>query len=376
MINKKSMQIIIIISIFFLTAFLFVSTISAATISVKANNADGIKGAIAKSNNGDTIELSPGTYSGSNNRALSLSKNVIITGKGSAQSVVINAQKIDRFFIIAGQANVVFKNITFTKGNNNNPFDPGNILVNSGSTVTFINCKFTYNSAVMGAGIYNKGNCKVVNSTFSNNVALLDGGIHNFEGGKLTVTDSNFTNNNITGYGGAITNYKSSCTITGSIFKKNSGNNSGGLYNDQGTAILKNSILKNNKFAGIMNTGTITVKDNTLSGNPAGDFLSNGTVKDESRLKTYLSLSKFQAKYGKKTTFKATLKNNLKKPMKNKYISFYSNNTYLGKVKTNAKGIAILTKKVTKKGSVSFIAKYGGTKTYRNSSYTRKVTVK
>jgi len=87
-------------------------------------------------------------------------------------------------------------------------------------------------------------------------------------------------------------------------------------------------------------------------------------------------MGQFQASYGKKTTFKATLKNNLKKVMKNQYISFYANDKYLGKVKTNSNGVATLTNKVAQKGKVVFKATFGGTKTYRNAIITKTMTVK
>ncbi|MCL2116651.1 MAG: right-handed parallel beta-helix repeat-containing protein [Methanobrevibacter sp.] len=377
MINKSSLKNIMVIFILFLTTCFLISSVSGAKITV--NNADGIQGAITKSNNGDTIELNPGKYTGSKNIALTISKKVTISGKGPAKSVIIDAQKMDRIFTITGNADVVFRNITFTNGNMHAATSYGNIFINSGSRATFINCIFTNNSAMIGAAIYNKGYCRVVNSTFTKNTGALDGSINNVDGGNLVVSNSIFTNNHITAYGGVITNFRSHSQVTGSSFTKTSGNVSSGFagfYNDAGTATLKNSILKNNKYAGIINTGSITVGDNTLSGNPYGNFLSNGTVKDESRLKTYLTLAKPQVKYGKKATFKATLKNHLKKAMKSRSISFYVNDKYFGKAKTNSKGIATLTKKVTKKGKLNFTAKYSGTKTFKNSSYTRKVTVK
>lgn len=92
--------------------------------------------------------------------------------------------------------------------------------------------------------------------------------------------------------------------------------------------------------------------------------------------KTTLKLAKVKAKFKKIATFKATLKNHKKKAMAKKYVKFYANKKYLGKAKTNKKGVAILNKKVPVKGTVKFIAKYAGTKTYHSSDATRKVKVK
>ena len=92
--------------------------------------------------------------------------------------------------------------------------------------------------------------------------------------------------------------------------------------------------------------------------------------------KTTIILAKFSAKYKKTTTIKATLKDHNNKAIAKKYIKFYANNKYLGQAKTNAKGVATLTKKISVKGNVNFVAKYAGDKAYYDSSYTRKINVK
>ena len=92
--------------------------------------------------------------------------------------------------------------------------------------------------------------------------------------------------------------------------------------------------------------------------------------------KTTITLAKFTPKYNKKATLKATLKNNKNKAMAKKVVKFYANGKLLGQAKTNAKGVATLTKKISVKGSVNFIAKYAGDKTNHDSDYTRTITVK
>jgi len=91
--------------------------------------------------------------------------------------------------------------------------------------------------------------------------------------------------------------------------------------------------------------------------------------------KTTTSLAKFKAKYKKTATLKATLKNHKNKAIANKYLKFYANNKYLGQAKTNAKGVATLTKTIPVKGSVKFVAKYAGDKTYHDSDYTKIIRV-
>ena len=92
--------------------------------------------------------------------------------------------------------------------------------------------------------------------------------------------------------------------------------------------------------------------------------------------KTTTKLAKFSAKFKKKATLKATLKNHKNKAMDKKVVKFYANKKYLGKAKTNTKGLATLTKKVPVKGLVNFIAKYAGDNTFHKSDATRKIKVK
>lgn len=123
-----------------------------------------------------------------------------------------------------------------------------------------------------------------------------------------------------------------------------------------------------------------TGKTHKIIANFTGDsyYLAKNspTLKVIPKSKTYTKLSKFAAKYGKITTFKATLKNTANKAMVKKYIKFYANGKYLGQAKTNSNGLAILSKKISFKGLVSFIAKYLGDSKNHESSYTQKVTIK
>ena len=121
-----------------------------------------------------------------------------------------------------------------------------------------------------------------------------------------------------------------------------------------------------------------TRKIHTIVAKFAGDtyyFDKDSTFNPIPKDISTINLAKFSAKKGKKTTFKATLKVN-NKAMKGKYINFYAKGKPIGKAKTNAKGIATLTKKITVKGVINFVAIYAGDKNSHDSSYTRKVNVK
>ncbi|MCL2687236.1 MAG: hypothetical protein FWE58_01710 [Methanobrevibacter sp.] len=96
------------------------------------------------------------------------------------------------------------------------------------------------------------------------------------------------------------------------------------------------------------------------------------TAKD----KTTTKLAKFSPKFNKGATLRVTLKNHRNKAMINKTVKFYANKKCLGQARTNSKGIATLTRIIKVKGSVNFIARYKGDKTFHDSSHTRKIMVK
>jgi VCBS repeat-containing protein len=88
--------------------------------------------------------------------------------------------------------------------------------------------------------------------------------------------------------------------------------------------------------------------------------------------KATMPAKKYKAKKAKKMTF--TLKDASKKAIKGKKITF----TVKGKTysaKTNAKGIATVTIKLTKKGKYAVTAKFAGDNTYKAISKKAKLTI-
>jgi CSLREA domain-containing protein len=102
--------------------------------------------------------------------------------------------------------------------------------------------RFTDNTADEGAALYNGGEltptggrarAEVAHATFTDNVALADGGaIYNEHEGDLAVTDSSFERNLAWGEGGAIdSGSKTSASITRSSFAGNRSGGNGGAVN-------------------------------------------------------------------------------------------------------------------------------------------------
>lgn len=127
-----------------------------------------------------------------------------------------------------------------------------------------------------------------------------------------------------------------------------------------------------NKFVGTKKIKAVFNSDNTLNG-----FVSNKNIK-VSKSKFLLSKPKFLGKFEKRGKIAIKLINlKAKKFISKGYVKFYIKNKYVGKAKTNSKGIAILNlKKINFKGKTSVIGKFVGNKYYYSSESLRKVNIK
>ena len=252
-----------------------------------------IQAAIDDANNGDKIEVAPGTY----NEAIDfLGKKVTLYSSGGPKVTTIDANGIAGAChvvqCVSGEdANTILEGFTITGGDANGP-DPndqygggmfnfnssptvndcnftgnwansdGGGMYNNGSSPTVTsciftgnsaqysgggmyndyysspavtNCTFADNSAGSGGGMYNSGDPTVTNCTFTGNTALSDtdggGGILNWGGSPKKVTNCNFSGNTAP-TGGGIYNMYSSLTVTNCAFTANSAQYyGGGMYN-------------------------------------------------------------------------------------------------------------------------------------------------
>lgn len=222
----KYEKITILMTLAMLLFICSLSTISAANINVDNSTSSIKQGLDSAAPSGDTILLAPGNYTGTNNTGLTISKNVTIQGNGPTEQVIIDAQKLNRMFIIGNGYNVTFINITFINGNTST--NGGSIYNNYfNSMITILNCQFINNTAAVHAGaIYNIGN-------------------------NMTVSDSIFTGNTATGSasgGGAIQNRGNNTVIANSTFNDNVAGNYGGAIHSEGdNFVIANSTFTNNR---------------------------------------------------------------------------------------------------------------------------------
>ncbi|MGF7119214.1 chitobiase/beta-hexosaminidase C-terminal domain-containing protein [Methanobacterium oryzae] len=264
-INKalQKEKIVLLAAITMMAIIFSVSTVSAATeVYVNQTGLDDpsagtitnpfatIQYGINQVSKDGTVNIMPGTYTGTGNKEITVTKNVTIIGSGK-DNTIIDAQNSGRVFIIENDTYVTIKNLTIKNAKNDAPVGDnsnlGGAIYNKG-TLDIENVKFMGNQGHKGSGIANEGVLTVANSTFS-------GGVDNEWGGAimnmgiLTVTDSTFTSNTAQYEGGAIFNHYEA-TITGSTFENNiAGTKGGAIFS---VSMLYESILEahNNRFIG------------------------------------------------------------------------------------------------------------------------------
>ena len=121
------------------------------------------------------------------------------------------------------------------------------IRIENGAQVEVVSCNFESNgnaySTSNAAAIENFGSCRIINTTFKDNLAQRGGAIMNNDSGSLEIEDSTFTgnaNNNTTGYyakrGGAIFIQGGKVQIKNTAFTGNEtyGDSQGGEHNTNG----------------------------------------------------------------------------------------------------------------------------------------------
>lgn len=149
--------------------------------------------------------------------------------------------------------------MTITGGNSGGL--PGGGILNRDGNLTVSGCHITGNTADDGGGILSDGPLTLLNSTVSNNTAILNG---NAGGGINSQSTLTLTNS----------------TISGNIV--NAGNNNGGGIWANGNSIITNSTITNNSAPGansagglFRNAGTVTIRNTIIAGN-----VNNSTVAD------------------------------------------------------------------------------------------------
>jgi hypothetical protein len=247
--------------------------------------------AISLSVSGDSIRVAAAIYK----ENLSIGFNLNILGSNAATTIIDGGGVRGVVEISSASAHVTLSGLTIRNGGwdyGAGIYNDGTLrLVNStvsGNTVAPPYCP-AYVCFALGGGIYNTGTVTISNSTLSGNTAHVQcshdcvaegGGIFNAQG-TLTINNSTLSGNSAIavrsaipsgGYGGGISN-NGTLTINNSTLSGNaspSGGSGGGIANG-GTATLQNSIVANSPSGGNC-FGTMTSKGYNLSSDGSCDF--------------------------------------------------------------------------------------------------------
>lgn len=332
----------------------------------------------------NTIIINSGTYRGSNNGNLKITKSVNIYGAkyyykdNRRGETIINAEQLNNIFTTSSGITVNIYGIKFINANPGEK-SKGGIIYQDG-TINIVDCTFSKNNAEYGSAIYqNSGSLNIVNSVFENNNAVF-GTIYK-RGGSLKITNSVFKNNNAEIWGGAICQYYSgTTTISKSTFTENNAGTAGGaIYQYLAKLDITNStITKNsdyNGFALFANGGIATANYNWWGENSATGKYSGVTVNHIQKT-SKVTITKFSARYYKRGIYTASLKDSNNKALAKKTIRFYIKGKYVGSALTNSKGIATLKPLVKVRGYSRLDALFTGDKTSCNSRNTRHITIR
>lgn len=233
-----------------------------ATIS----NATGIV------DNGGTVRIANGVYTGDSNGNLYISKNMTIIGQSTANTI-INTHFVDN--LQSGFSLKIF-NITIKNAESS----AGGAIANSGD-LTLEKVSFIRNSAATNGGaIINYGNLVVNNCLFSNNLCNSNGGaIANMANANLTVNNTIFEFNN----GSAILNNGTANFYRCNFSKMGNG---GAAYNYGLMGVHFSSIIDNEYYAPTFTNDRTYLPEATLDasynwwGSNDPSFFTVGTIFD------------------------------------------------------------------------------------------------
>ncbi|MHC4572855.1 MAG: right-handed parallel beta-helix repeat-containing protein [Planctomycetota bacterium] len=242
---------------------------------------NNIQAAIDDSNDGDTVMVAPGTYTGPGNGDINFyGKAITVRSVAPENPHIVAATVIDcnegfhdvgfRFHSYEGPNSVV-DGLTITGGVGSGISCSSSPTIRNcavrdwrgggirlwRSNATISNCTFEGNLAVVGGALYCGGestgsDATIINCTFTNNFAGYGGAV--YCGGESTGSDAAIINctftNNFADYGGAVycggESTGGKATITNCTFTNNSANYGGGMYSES----RSNPILTSCTFAG------------------------------------------------------------------------------------------------------------------------------
>ncbi len=267
---------IIHIRVILFAVFVFSSICPARIITVDDDGIadfNTIQAAIDDANDGDIVEVMPGTYTGTGNRDIDfLGKAITLRSIDPNNPEIVQNTIIDcngtelvphrGFYFHHGEnANSIVDGLTITKA-----YAPNDIFIDGvwrqagagaccyQSSPTFLRCEFVANSAPTfgignGAAIFTFQSSSYINKCYiHDNIGCHGPGIAAIEG-NLVITDCTINNNqgNTNGSGGGIFIKDSTARIDRCNINNNKAGRGGGLYSESSSANVINSLFTGNQ---------------------------------------------------------------------------------------------------------------------------------
>jgi parallel beta-helix repeat protein len=208
------------------------STTFAVTIYVP-DDFPTIQSAIGACEDGDTVLVRDGTYTGEGNRDIYfLGKAIVVSSENGYEMTIIDCERIGRgFYFHSGEgASSVVKGFTIKNGDV--PGGQGGGIFCYGSSPTIIQCYFLRNNSWVGGGIACAAGAmpSIDDCLFKENCGRDYGGaIHLGDACNATISNCEFYDNLAEwGSGGAIRCVSASPEISGCTISNNTANNGGG----------------------------------------------------------------------------------------------------------------------------------------------------
>jgi len=241
--------------------------------SLNDSGAGSLRDTIAASAANDTINLAVNGTITLTSGELLIGRNLIIAGPG-ATFLTVSGNNASHVFNISYGIGVNISNLSISNGRGNQT-DAGGI--NNNGTLTLNNCTLSSNQAdSRGGGIYNGGFVTMNNCTIVNNSAgWHGGGIYN--GGTLVIRNCTLSGNTCVGGngGGIFINVNGTLTLNNCTFSGNKaeilggvGGVGGGIFNDDGSLTILNTIVAGNlaNFEDPDVSGTVNSQGDNLIG--------------------------------------------------------------------------------------------------------------
>ncbi len=241
----------------------------------------------------------------------SITTAIVIDGENT---ITLSGGNAWRIFYITGSGSLTLRNLRVTRGyasgdggaiynegtlaiensiftNNVSTTASGGAIVTYGPT-TITNSEFAFNKAVNGGAIYPRWGAGVVtisNSRLHHNETTsttgLGGALLLWDGPKVTIQGSSIYSNT-GGYGGAFYVLANSVlTVTTSTVADNATAYDGSALVNLGTTFITSSLLRSNGNSagsggcGLTNSGTLTLRNSTVTESTGSAFCTTGTVR-------------------------------------------------------------------------------------------------